>query len=101
MPTIALSVTGAAWILTVAVLVLDLLGRPLARRNLDVRVRRRELTAGFALITVVVLTQVSVLGNWPRPLRGSLDLVDMLAALVFLVCVLATLSSRQGKSQQP
>jgi hypothetical protein len=97
----ALGVCGVAWLATAVVLVLDLLGRPLARRTVDVRARRRELAAGFAMITVVVLTQVAELRNWPRPLRASLDLLDVVLPLVFLVSVFAALRSRPGTSQPP
>jgi hypothetical protein len=97
----ALGVCGLAWLVTAVVLSLDLLGRPLVKCRCDVRVRRRELIAGLAMMTVVVLVQLAELDNWPRPLRESLDLLVVLVALVALVCVVAGLPSRPGKSQQP
>jgi hypothetical protein len=95
---IALCITGAAWVLTAAALVQDLLGRPLARRNVGVGARRRQLMAGLALMTVVVLTEVSALGDWPRPLRGSIGLLDMLVAFVFVVRVLSPV--RRGRARR-
>jgi hypothetical protein len=96
----AVAVCCIGWLAVALVLILDVLGRPLARRRFGARARRRDLMAGLAMMTGVVFLQVAELRNWARPLRESLDLLVVFLALVVLGCVVAGLASRQRKSQQ-
>jgi hypothetical protein len=91
----ALVVCGVAWLVTAATLVLDLLGRLPARLKRNGGIQRPQRVAGLAVITGVILTEVGELGSWPRALRTSLDLTDVLLALILIVSVLAAQSPRR------
>lgn len=92
----ALSLCCAAWLITAIILTLDLLGRLPLRRTRStrraVRAVRLQTTAGLALMTSVVVTQLAGLRNWRRPLRETLDLTDLLLGLAVIACAITTLA---------
>jgi hypothetical protein len=96
----AMVVCCIAWLAVAAVLTLEVLGRPQAKRRVSARARRRDLIAGLAMMTGFVLLQVAELRNWARPVRGSLAVLVMILALVLVACTVAGLASRQHKPQQ-
>ncbi len=93
----ALGICCAAWLMTAISLTLDLLGHPPFRRS--TRGFRLQTAALLVMLTGAVLAQIAALRNWPRPLRETLDLLDVLLALAFLACVIIP-PSIQSKSNR-
>src|ERR1700722_2263546 len=91
-----LIICSITWLLTVGALVLDRLGRlPRARRSKS-RPDRLQLTAGLALMTAVILTQIGVLANWPHPVRGAIDLLTILAGIGSFAAVITAMKLRSA-----
>jgi hypothetical protein len=95
-----LAICGVAWLLTAAILVLDLLGRLPARARRNVSAQRPQLFAGFGVVTAIILSQVADQAKWPRALRMGIDVLDMLLALALIVTVIAAQSSERADRGQ-
>jgi len=92
----ALGLCCAAWLITAIILTLDLLGclPPRLRRGRNTRAVRLQTTAGLAVMSGVVVTQLAALWNWPRALRETLDLIDVPLGLAVIACAVIALAIR-------
>jgi hypothetical protein len=92
----ALGLCCAAWLITATILTLDLLGRlpPRLRRGRNTRAVRLQTTAGLAVMSGVVVTQLAALWNWPRALRETLDLMDVPLGLAVIACAIIAFAIR-------
>jgi hypothetical protein len=97
----ALSICSFAWLLTAAVLTLDLLGRLPRARKRNARAFRLQQTAGLVLMTTVVLSQVGALAHWARPMREAVEILAILAGISTLAAVgiAATIQSKARRTQ--
>ncbi|HEY2641414.1 MAG TPA: hypothetical protein VGI66_16215 [Streptosporangiaceae bacterium] len=95
----ALGTCGAAWLLCALGLALDLTGRLPFRHRRGAGGFRPSATAGLALMTAVVLTQIAALRDWPRTVREALDLLDIVVALGVIVVAVLTATTRSRLAQ--
>ena len=90
----ALTICIIAWLLTAAILTLDLLGRLPAALQKNARAYRLQRTAGLMLMTTVVPSQVGALAHWAHPIREAIDILAILAGIGTLAAVIKAATIR-------